>query len=258
MMTKFGRRIGAALVLPAVLLASGCAKTDTPVSGSTQAQSSSTSSAASGKVYSDKASFVSALQAGTKDVKTAHTKMEMTGQGQEIKVEGDSRLDPANPASKMTMAMAGMNLELIMVDKKIYVKGIPGQGDANKWAVLDADSAMAKDLSASAGQLDPARLYDEFDKAVTAVKHVGEETVDGEPMNKYELTMDTKAIPDLPTDDAQLPDTLTYTAWLDTKDRLRKVTFELMGLQAVVTMSNYGAPVTITAPPADQTVEATL
>lgn len=260
MMTKFGRRVGAALVLPAVLLVSGCAKTDTPAPGSTQAQSSSTrsASAASGKVYSDKASFISALKASTKDVKTAHTKMEMTGQGQEIKVEGDSMLDPAKPASRMTMAMAGMNLELIMVNKKIYVKGIPGQADATKWAVLDADSAMAKDLSASAGQLDPARLYEEFDKAVTAVKHIGEDTVDGEPMSKYELTMDTKAIPDMPTGDAQLPDTLTYTAWLDAKDRLRKVTFELMGLQALVTMSNYGAPVAITAPPADQTVEATL
>jgi hypothetical protein len=256
-MTKYRRLLGATLVLPAVLLGSACTKADTSATGSTQTLSAAaTTPAAGAKVHADKAAFISALKASTKDVDTAHMTMKMTGQGQQVQIEGDSKLDPATPASKMSMSMAGVNLDLILLDKKVYVKGIPGQADATKWTVLDADSAMAKDLGSSAKQLDPARLYDEFDKAVTDVKHVGEETVDGEKLTKYELTMDTKSLPDLPAEAGQLPKTLTYTAWLDGKDRIRKVTFELMGMKADIGMSKYGEPVDITAPPADQTVVA--
>jgi hypothetical protein len=62
----------------------------------------------------------------------------------------------------------------------------------------------------------------------------------------------------MPTGQAELPKTLTYLVWLDEKDRMRKVTFDVMGISAVATLSGYGEPVEITAPPADQTVEAKL
>ncbi len=257
MLMKYRRIIGASLILPAVLLGSACSKAETGTSASTATQTSAaaTTTEAGPTAYADKASFIAALKASTKDVKTTHMTMEMTGQGQEITMEGDTRLDAANPATSFTMTMAGMNLEMLVVDKKIYVKGLPGQ-DPAKWAVLDEDSAMGKELGSSADQLDPSRMYDEFDKALTDVKHVGTEKVDGEDMDKYELTMDTKAIPDLPTEGtAQLPDTLTYTAWLDGDDGMRKVTFEILGMTAVMTMSKFNEPVEITAPPADQTVE---
>lgn len=260
MLSKHGRTIGATIALSAVLLGSACSTAETGTSSTTarQTAAATTTTEAGPTAYSDKASFIAALKASTKDLKTAHMTMEMTGQGQEISMEGDSRLDAANPASSFSMTMAGMNLEMLLVDKKIFVKGIPGQ-DPAKWAVLDEKSAMGKELASSADQLDPARMYDEFDKALTGVKHVGPEQVDGEDMEKYELTMDTKSIPDLPTEGAaQLPDTLTYTAWLDSEDRMRKVTFEILGMKAVVTMSKFNEPVDITAPPADQTVEANL
>ena len=46
----------------------------------------------------------------------------------------------------------------------------------------------------------------------------------------------------------KMPDTITYTAWLDEKNHLRKVTFDLSGVKAEMTMSKYGEPVDITAP----------
>lgn len=261
MLTKYRRIVGATLILPAVLLGSACTKAETGATpGATQASTATAAatSQAAGKTYTDKASFIAALKASTEGLKTAHMTMEMTGQGQELTMEGDSRLDPANPASSFTMSMAGMNLEMLLVDQKIFVKGLPGQ-DPAKWAALDENSAMGKELASSADQLDPSRMYDEFDKALTDVKHVGPETVDGEEMQKYDLTMDTKSIPDLPTEGgAQLPETLTYTVWLDDKDRMRKVSFEILGMTAVATMSKFDEPVEITAPPADQTVEVSL
>lgn len=259
MLRKHGRTIGVTFALSAVLVGSACSKADTgTTTAGTQAQSATAtpSPTATGKVYSDKAAFIAALKASTKDLKSAHTTMEMTGQGQEITVEGDTRLGD-DPAGAFTMSMAGMDLEVLMVDKKVYVKGIPGQ-DPAKWAALDENSDMGKELASSVDQLDPNLMYDDFEKALTDVKHVGTETVDGESMAKYELTMDTKSIPDLPTQDAQIPETLTYTAWLDDQDRMRKVTFEIAGMTAVVTMSKFDEPVDVTAPPADQTFEPKL
>ncbi len=57
---------------------------------------------------------------------------------------------------------------------------------------------------------------------------------------------------------AQLPDTITYTAWIDDANHLRKVTFDVLGSQATMTMSKYGEPVDITAPAAGDTVKAPL
>ena len=57
-------------------------------------------------------------------------------------------------------------------------------------------------------------MYDQFDKAVTDVKPMGEDSVDGDKAYKYELTLDTKAMGEsLPGDTgAKIPDTITYLA----------------------------------------------
>ena len=45
---------------------------------------------------------------------------------------------------------------------------------------------------------------------------------------------------------------------LDEKNQLRKVTFDLSGVKADMTMSKYGEPVDVTAPPAADTVKAPM
>lgn len=154
------------------------------------------------------------------------------------------------------MRMDGSDIELILLDERIYVKGVPGVGDGTKWIVLDEQSDMASELASSANQFNPDRMYEDFDKAVTDVEHLGEETVKGESMNKYELTLETSQIAGLSTDE-NVPDTVRYTAWLDEHDRLRKVSFDLLGMHTVATMGQYGEPVDITAPPEDQTMDLT-
>jgi hypothetical protein len=103
-------------------------------------------------------------------------------------------------------------------------------------------------------------MYDQFGAAVSDVKYVGEDTVDGDKTWKYDLTLDTKAMQaQLPADSkTQMPSTIDYTAWLDEKDQLRKVTFDLMGVKANMTMGKYGEPVDIKAPAAADTVKAPL
>lgn len=256
------RAAAAVIVLPAVLGVAACGKSETPApsTGQTQSTSAATTDAATGQPYKDKATFVEAMKAAGKNATTAHVTMNMDAAGQKIAVTGDTKLDANNPAMRMSMDMgSSMKLDMILVDKKVYIKGFPGLA-AGKWAVTDSNSGMGKQLSQALDQADPTKMYDQFGAAVKDVKYVGEDTIDGAKAYKYDLTLDTKAMSDqLPTDSGtKLPDTILYTAWLDEKDQLRKVTFELSGVKAEMTMSKYGEPVDIKAPAAADTVKAPM
>ncbi len=273
-------RLGAAtLLLPAVLALGACGKSADPAPAAVQsaaattataattpaADASATTSAASGGTNgaapTDKASFIAALKASTADVKTVHVSMGLDGAGQTMSMEGDSRTDPKNPAVKLTMSASGLDLDMVVIDKKIYIKGIPGQGDAKRWQVFDENSTIGKQFAGSAGKLDPTTMYADFDKAVTRVKPLGSETVDGEQLEKYELTLDTTkmaGVTALPDASAKLPATLTYTAWLDADNRMRRVVFDISGVKATMKLSKYGEAVDITAPPAAQVVKGSM
>jgi hypothetical protein len=259
------RRVAAAvIVLPAVLGVAACGKSESPAptTGQTQASpAAATSDAqAAGQPYKDKASFVAAMKAAGKNATSAHVTMAMDAAGQKIAITGDTKVDASNPAMKMNMDMgASMKLDMVLVDKKVYIKGFPGLA-AGKWAVIDSSSTLGKQLSTSLDQADPSKMYDQFGAAVKDVRFVGEDTVDGEKTWKYDLTLDTTAMQaKLPAaQKAKMPATITYTAWLDEKNQLRKVTFDLSGVKAEMRMSKYGEPVDITAPPAGDTVKAPM
>lgn len=265
------RAAATAIVAPAVLLASGCGSatstTATPAAGtslpaspaaapSTTATPSALVPAANGDL--DKAEFIKALKAASAGVTTAHVSMSLSGAGQAMKLDGDAKLDRSNPSMSLQMGLSGMKLQMRVVDKRVYLKGLPNQA-AGKWAVFDATSAIGKQLSQAAAQSDPNRMYDLFDKSLATVKKVGTESVDGEQLTKYDLTLDTKAMagPATAAGAASLPKTVSYSAWIDSKDHLRKVTFALKGITSTITISKYGEPVDITAPPATDVVKGT-
>jgi hypothetical protein len=259
------RTAASVIVLPAVLALAACGQSETPApaTGQTASQTSSaatTDAASSGQPYKDKAAFVAAMKAAGKNATSAHVTMDMDAAGQKIAITGDTKIDAANPAMKMSMDMGpSMRLDMILVDKKVYMKGFPGLA-AGKWGAIDSSSTMGKQLAQSLNQADPTKMYDQFGAAVSDVKYVGEDTVDGAKAFKYDLTVDTKAMQaQMPSGDkTKLPDTIKYTAWLDEKDQLRKVTFDLMGVKANMTMGKYGEPVDIKAPAAADTVRAPL
>ncbi|HSU73557.1 MAG TPA: DUF6612 family protein [Terrabacter sp.] len=262
------RRIAAAaIVLPAVLGVAACGKAESPApaagttqAGSTAAATTTTDAPAAGQPYKDKASFVAAMKAAGKDTTTAHVTMDMDAAGQKISIAGDTKVDPKNPAMKMTMNLGSSGkVDLLLVDKKVYMKGVPNL-PAGKWAVIDSSSAMGKQLMQSLGQADPTKMYDQFGAAVKDVKFVGEDTVDGDKTWKYDLTVDTTAMQaQLPAgQQTKMPATIDYTVWLDEQDHLRKVTFDLSGVKADMTMSKYGEPIDVTAPAAADTVKAPM
>jgi hypothetical protein len=267
-MTTRLHRAAVCLAVPAVLLVGACGKSDTPAASPTASSTATseqtaqspapttaetTDGAATGGKHTDQASFVSAMKAGMSNVSSAHVSMQLEGQGQKVSMDGVTKVDAKDPAMKMTMSMGGMDIDLIVLGGKVYVKGIPGAAAEGKWAQFDKNSPVAKSMLESASGADPTRMFDEFEKALTDVRYVGPETVDGEQLQKYAVKLDTTKVQT--GDAASLPKTIDYDVWLDSKDRMRKVTFDLSGVKADMRMDKYGEPLDIKAPPASQVVK---
>lgn len=261
MLTRTRRALAGMLIAPTVLVAAACGKTDTPAGPRTQTSAATAASTPSAtptpQGYADKASFVAALKKGAVTATTSHVEMTLKGAkaGENVSMEGDSRLDPKNPAMQVSMDVAGATIDLILVNKKIYMKGIPGT-DASKWMSFDESSATGKQMASSLSMADPAKMYDDFDRAVTDVKYEGTETVDGEQLGKYTLKLDSAKVNGAAGSSTTLPKTIDYHVWLDAQDHLRKLTFEIQGAMGEVVMSKYGEPVDIVAPAAKNVVKA--
>ena len=95
------------------------------------------------------AEAIAALKAGSNQMTSAHIEMVMEAEGQTITMSGDTKVDAQNPAMQMSMDMGGaMKLDMILLDKVLYLQGIPGLGDG-KWAKMAMTAEMAKEFEKS-------------------------------------------------------------------------------------------------------------
>ena len=103
---------------------------------------------------------------------------------------------------------------------------------------------------------DPTKIFKSFDSSLASVKFVRTETIGGQKLDRYAVTVNTakalaaqgKKVP------AGVPKTLTYSMWMDKSHLVRRLSFDLAGVSMVMTMSDYNKPVSITAPPASKIV----
>jgi hypothetical protein len=150
-------------------------------------------------------------------------------------------------------------MEVRIVDGVIYMNmGAMSQG---KFVKIDPDDAGGPmgDLDGMTDSMDPMKSFEDLAAAFQKVTFVGEEDVDGESLDHYELTLDTKKLKTLIRGDAGaagMPKKLTYDLWLDDEDRIRQGEMTMGSLGSVsMVMSDFDEPVEIVAPPADQVIE---
>ncbi|AWB93429.1 hypothetical protein [Aeromicrobium chenweiae] len=99
--------------------------------------------------------------------------------------------------------------------------------------------------------------------AVTSVEAKGDpETIDGVQAQPYEVTVDTsrvEAFAELPeASRSTIPKTLVYTMFLGPDDLLRRMTYGFGGMTGTIDLSQWGEPVDITPPPADELSDKSL
>lgn len=191
--------------------------------------------------------FIAAMTKGIENLTTANITMEMSVAGagaMSSTGQVDYTQDP--PASSMTMTVSGMEMKSLTVGGKTYMN--MGAASQNMWAEIDPATA-----GVDASSTDPLAALKLMGDAVTEATLVGSEDVDGVQADHWTVTLDMSAMGAAAAGATGL---VTQDVWLDGEGRPVKTVavIEVAGQSSstTTTMSDFGTPVTIEAPPADQ------
>ncbi|HEY2056998.1 MAG TPA: hypothetical protein VGH57_01400 [Amycolatopsis sp.] len=230
--------------------------------------------------------LASAAKQGTEKSKSAKMSMEMSAGGKTESMQGAMSFNGADSAFTMTMTGAEGPTEMRYVDKTLYMK-VPASeasqfGTAKAWLKISPDAtdplsqAFSKAMSQASEQGDPSRVLDQVAKAGRIISS-DQTQLAGEQVNHYVVELDVDKAVDqftgqLPADvKAKMTEMLKgknikipAELWLN-KDQLPvQITMDqgpmmqAMGAGAAgsgkttVKYSDWGTPVDVTAPPADQ------
>lgn len=198
------------------------------------------------------AEFMDRIVAASIDAGSVHVAMDMGGAGG---VEADLVLgeSDADLAADITVDAAGDETKIVMVEEKWYLHSA-GLGD--QWVVSDPDDPEDPfgDAISEMGSMNPASQAEDIKPAVTGVKKIGEEKLDGADTTHYEVTVDPERVPEDAGIDTELlekvdhGDGLVYDYWLDADDLMQKVSFEIAGQSVEMTMTGWGETYEIEAP----------
>ena len=266
------RAARAALAVPALLLVLAACGGDeiTPVAGETASDTPSSTAAApespestseattdeadAGEGRWDEKTLVPAMKAAIEDQETAHVSMTTISGGMSMGAEGDLafRGDQQDMALTMDGAALGTgNIEMRMVDRVLYLS-MPPMTPQGKFVEIrpgDTSSPFAGMTGKMQG-LDPRDTFKAFEQGLRRVEFVGEESVGGEDLERYRLTVDLRAAAKaqgMPRT-AGMPRTVVYDLWLDEDALMRRVEFDMkQQVSMVMEMSKWGEPVDIEA-----------
>ncbi|QIX27056.1 LppX_LprAFG lipoprotein [Nocardioides sp. JQ2195] len=271
---RFRTRLASAAVVPLLALtAAGCGADDDTASGADAPSSSSTPEAGEGSSASgsgsqaapvgdevDAEEFATTIKDSFTKVDTASVKMELVNAG--LAMTADGKLDYTGDAPKMSMTMSApafgeQAIKARVVDGKMYM-AMPmlGSGTSDTFFQIDLDDPE-NPLAQSMGGLssfDPKSTVEMFGQGIEKVTMVGDDSVNGVHTQHYVVTTNTEEFAKSLGDDADLvPKDLTYDVWLDDEGRMAKMEAELDAQGSMtLTMSDWGEPVNIVAPPANK------
>lgn len=193
------------------------------------------------------AQFIAQFTAGLDAVQTASTSIMMIDPTGAV-VEYTGVIDYTADPIAMTMTMPSPEdpsivMEAVMVDGLMYIN--MGERSQGKWV-------EATGMTESS---DPIGEMRAFEGAITDVVHVGPADLDGVATEHYTVTLDPRLMPAGSLDPGTaLPESITYEIYLDGEGRPAGMDMELMGGSINTRLTNFNAPVTIVAPPADQII----
>jgi hypothetical protein len=229
---------------------------------------------------------IETLQAAASNSQAAESSrftMDMTvdvaGEPTTLEVDGVIAGDGKTGQLTLTMPMLG-SIEERIVDGAVYMdlSSIPGASGLTdkQWIKLDLEQLKQQngavgDIAGQAESNSPKQGLEYLQGLSGDVTKVGEDTVAGEHATHYRASIDyTKLADKLPNASAETLDelaklgTVPADVWIDDQDRVVKMHLTMdvgalsgKGGTADVTMelTDFGVPVDVQAPPADQTVD---
>lgn len=248
-----------------------------------------------GGVFNDAQSLIDAAKEGTSQAKTSKFTMDMSmGSMLTMKADGSAEYAGENTkmAMNMNMDMSGMpgaagsqgklSMEMVLIDKTIYMKLPEGMGGSAEkpWMKMPIDS-----MGAAGGQFKQSMEFSDPAKTLEMIQENGkiesteQTTVDGAPATKYKVNLDAKKLFEKVGNGQSMPagvniDSLPMDVYLNAENlpvmiemdlgQLMKDVAEQTGQPLPAGMengkmtakyTNWGEPVDIKAPPADQVNE---
>lgn len=228
-----------------------------------------------GGAFSDLSSLVASAQEETAKSSSSKFTMEMSMGGQTITAEGEGRYSGDETAMSMTMNMAGQSMDMLFVDNVMYMKMPEGMNpDPSKpWIKMTAEDAAAQgqDFSQMSQQSDPTKTLEQLQQAGGEIKNTQETEVNGEQATQYTIELDlskaggmlggdeqaTASIPEgtmIPVELYLNGDNLPLRVEMN-MDAVAEAVGAPTGGKMVMNYTDWGTPVDIQAPPADQVGE---
>lgn len=223
-------------------------------------------------------SLAALVQDRTSATNTATYHLDMSVAGVDVSGDGQIQLAGANSKMQMNMTTPVGAIQAVIVGGTMYMKLPQGLVQTPKpWVKFDANGTdpVSKELSALTSQeqqnLDPTKMLSMIAPFAT-ITGARPDTVAGAPATEYMISVDTAKMlhssivtPQmrslLNNSNVQLPAKLNYELWFNSADLpvklvlVEPVSVTGSGAQTVtvtMTYANWGQPLNIQAPPADQ------
>lgn len=189
-------------------------------------------------------------------VKTAHMSMngKVSAQGQSLTMDGEGDVSMKPLGEDMTMSMMGQKMHVILINGIEYMQMSPG----GKWLKMDlkqvAKQSGMGDLSNA--MTNPLSMIDSVSDAISKATYEGTD----HSGDHYQVTVDTaKAMAKMgggASVPQGMPRQMTEDLWFDDDGHMSKMSMDMGSTGSVdAEMTDYGKPVHIEAPPADQVTE---
>ncbi|WP_243060630.1 LppX_LprAFG lipoprotein [Nocardioides sp. SR21] len=213
----------------------------------------------------DPSTFIADVLGALEDATTAHVTVEVTGGPASLAAEGDIDYSTSPPSMAMAMSKTPFGpgkAELRLVGGALYLSF--DFRSASKWVEVPLDGKGSPLGANLAEQLNPGAGLALVEDAVTEVTLVGDEEVDGETLEHYTMQVRTDTARGLQEQlggisddlDLDLPSLVTFDVWLDDTGLMRRSEMALGDVGSVTTtMSGWGEPVDIEAPPVDEVMQ---
>ncbi|MGH3517071.1 MAG: hypothetical protein ACRDQ7_06555 [Haloechinothrix sp.] len=240
-------------------------------------------------VFDDAQSLAAAAKEQTADAKTSKFTFDMDVAGQKITGNGAGRYEAGNSAMTVIMDLGGQQMEIRYVGKTMYIKmpqAMPGMDPSKPWIKFaaggdDPYSQMLGDMDQLIEQNDPSKILEQIGDAGT-ITESSETQLDGQDARYYKIDLDmAKLVDQLPggLSEEMLTElegtgvkSLPVELWLNSDNLPMQFVMDMSELmkavaqdtgqpapsgKSVITMkyTDWGAPVDIEAPPADQVSE---
>ena len=208
--------------------------------------------------------------------------MDVSADGTDISGSGAGSVDFSQNAMNMDMSMGAggnqMDVQLVYLGGTIYEQ-IPGldQLEAGKtWVSMDLSSVASTGALSGKNSLglegNPSEMLRMLAQQGNTAVAIGSSTVDGVSVQGYSVTMSASELQTqlghgtLPgwvrQELSHLSGDMVFKVYVDTEGRLRQLAISMaigangtnVTLSEQLDFSDYGTPVSVTAPPADQVV----